>query len=139
VFRKLARNGKPNFFFVPIYPHQVADSINWPSPPNKAILQAHDEEDWVEINSDYEFLFSLNLHAFVELTKSNGEIVDGYFKGIDRATGNIALALHTNMLDLRRGIGPKTSLSFRKFAVDRLGRKFEVLREVRTWRGKACT
>ncbi len=139
VFRKLSRNGKPNYFFVPIYPHQVADSINWPTPPNKAIFQAKDEEDWIEINSEYEFLFSLNLHAFVELTKSNGEIVDGYFKGIDRATGNIALASHINLLDLQRGIGPKTSLSFRKFMVDRLGRKFEVKRELRTWRGKVCT
>jgi CRISPR-associated endonuclease Csn1 len=38
-----------------------------------------------------------------------------------------------------RSIGVKTLSSFRKFSIDRVGRKSEIPREVRTWRGEACT
>ena len=139
VLKKSNRNGRIKYFFVPIYPHQVADPLDWPNPPNRAIIQGRDEAEWTIIDNSFEFLFALSIHDYVEVTKSDGEVIAGYFKGIDRATGNIAIASHENMQALRRGIGPKNLLSFGKFAVDRLGRKFEVSREVRTWRGKVCT
>jgi hypothetical protein len=41
--------------------------------------------------------------------------------------------------EIRKGIGLKTLASFKKFTVDRLGRKFEVVREQRTWRGKTLS
>ena len=36
-------------------------------------------------------------------------------------------------------IGTKTLSTFEKYAVDRLGRRFLIERETRTWRGVACT
>jgi CRISPR-associated endonuclease Csn1 len=139
VFRKANKKGRMNFFFVPIYPHQVADSKDWPSPPNQSVVQAKDETEWTVIDNSFEFLFALAIHDYIEMTKPDGEIVAGYFKGIDRATGNIAVAAHENLQNLRRGIGPRNLLSFKKLTVDRLGNKFEIKHELRTWRGKVCT
>jgi CRISPR-associated endonuclease Csn1 len=77
--------------------------------------------------------------AYLEIVKSNGECVEGYYRSLDRTTGAINLSPFKTNDEVIRSIGVKTLSDFRKFTVDRLGRKFEVSREVRTWRGKACT
>jgi CRISPR-associated endonuclease Csn1 len=136
VFRKKNAKGKWEFYVVPIYPHQIA---TMDAPPMKYARGATDEADWPEINADFEFLWALNPMDYLELVKPNGEAVEGYFRGLDRATASInASPFHTNQVMIR-SIGLKTLSSFRKFRIDRMGRKTEVLREVRTWRGKACT
>jgi len=58
---------------------------------------------------------------------------------LDRSTGAIHLSRQTSNDDLVRSIGVKTAKSVRKFAIDRLGRRFEIRQETRTWRGAACT
>ena len=139
VFNKTKKSGKPSFFLVPIYPFQIMGGEDWETAPNRAILAHKPENEWPEVEASFEFMFSLTLHEYIEVVKSDGQIVEGYFKGVDRAGSSITVSDHNNLQNQSRGIGSKTLSSFKKFRIDRLGRKFEVLREVRTWRGKACT
>ena len=139
VFTKADNRGKRRFFLVPVYPHQVADQEAFPRPPDRAVVAYQEEQDWTPIDGSFEFLFSLHANSLVEATKSDGEIILGYFKGLHRGTGAIALAPHENPRRTRGGIGAKTLLRFRKLAVDRFGRMHEISREIRTWHGEVCT
>ena len=136
VFRKTDAKGKTKFYLVPIYPHQIA---TLDTPPNRAVVAHKDEDAWEVITPEHEFLFRLSSHSYVGVVKSDGECIEGYFKGIDRAGGQISLANDQNLGDVKTGIGTKTLLSFKKFHIDRLGHRHEVNRETRTWRGRACT
>ena len=139
VFAKVDRRGKRRFFLVPVYPHQVADQEDFPQPPDRAVIAYQEEQDWTPIDESFQFLFSLHANSLVEATKSDGEVILGYFKGLHRGTGAIALAPHENQRRIRGGIGAKTLLQFRKLAVDRFGQMHEISHEVRTWHGEACT
>jgi CRISPR-associated endonuclease Csn1 len=139
VFAKTNRRGKREFFLVPIYPHQVADRQAFPHAPDRAVIAYKDDSDWTLIDHAFDFLFSLHGNSLVEVAKSDGEIISGYFKGLHRGTGAIALATPENSRNIRGGIGAKTLLQFRKLSVDRLGRIHEIKREIRTWHGEACT
>ncbi len=136
VFRKKNGRGKWEYYVVPIYPHQITMEER---PPIKFVRGATDENDWPSIDSSFEFVWSLQPMNYLELAKANGEIVEGYYRSLDRATGAINLSPASTNDQLIRSIGVKTLSTFKKFTVDRLGRKFEVQRELRTWRGKACT
>ncbi len=136
VFRKQNKKGKWEYYVVPIYPHQIATMA---APPNRAVNAGKPEEQWAVIDDSFDFMFSISIHDYLEVIKSNGEVIDGYFKGLDSEGGKVALAAHQNLDDKKRGIGTRTLSSFKKYKIDRLGRKSEVLRETRTWHGKACT
>lgn len=138
VFRKKNKKGKWEFYVVPIYPHQIA---TMESPPNKAVVAYKSDEGWTVIDSDFEFMWSLNPMSYVEIIKSNGEFIEGYFRGLHRGTGaaNVSSQQTLEKDGASDGIGVKTLADFKKFTVDRLGNKFEVKRELRTWRGKVCT
>ena len=136
VFRKKNKKDKWEFYVVPIYPHQI---VTRETPPNRAVTAAKPETEWPEVDHSFEFLWSLGNLDYVEATKSTGEVIEGYFRGLDRTTGAIGISSHLTNAEVLKGIGARTLPSFKKFAVDRLGRKFEVSREVRTWRGKVCT
>jgi CRISPR-associated endonuclease Csn1 len=136
VFRKDDAKGRPRFYLVPIYPHQVAARD---TPPDKAVDQGKDEEKWTKVNQDFSFLFSLYSNTLLEITKPDGEVVLGYFKGLDRSVGALALSRHQDSRDKRTGLGARTLLAIRKFNIDRLGTISEITRETRTWRGAACT
>ncbi len=138
VFRKKNKKGVWEFYVVPIYPHQIVAST---TPPNRAVIAYAEDRDWKEIDSSYEFLWSLFGMSYVEIVKNNDECKAGYFRGLHRGTGAASVSEHISLgKDATvSGIGLKTLASFRKFNIDRLGRKFEILREVRTWRGEVCT
>jgi CRISPR-associated endonuclease Csn1 len=137
IFRQKNKRGIWEFYAVPIYPYQIAQSA---TPPNKAIKGGGgDEDDWFEMGEDAEFLWSLYSMSLVQVVKADGKEIEGYFRSLDRNTGAITISLHSNSTEIRKGIGIKTLRSFRKFTIDRVGRKFEIMREVRTWRGEACT
>jgi CRISPR-associated endonuclease Csn1 len=123
---------------VPIYPHQIATMEH---PPDRAVVAYKADDRWMPIDDSFEFLWSLTSMSFVEIQKTTGEFIEGYFRGLDRSTGAANVSVHST-LDKTRvigGIGIKTLGSLKKFTVDRFGRKFEIWREVRTWRGKVCT
>jgi CRISPR-associated endonuclease Csn1 len=138
VFRKKGRKNGWQFYIVPIYPHQIA---TMDFPPNRAVVAYKSEDVWPQIDETFEFLWSLNPMSYVVAVKSSGVVVEGYFRGLHRGTGaaNISRPNSLGKEATTDGVGLKTLKDFRKFTVDRLGRKFQVSREVRTWHGKACT
>lgn len=139
VFRKKNNNGQYQFYLVPIYPHQVMNHAGWPTAPNRAV-QAHvSETDWPEMTKEYEFIFSISPLSFLEIEKSDGTIIDGYFRGMDRGSGNLEMSPHHSKDQRVRGIGARNLKSLSKLNVDRLGRKFPIEREARTWHGAVCT
>ncbi len=139
VFTKPDKKGKKQYFVVPIYPHQVADREKYPVPPGKAIQANTPELEWPDITAEHEFQFSLYPLSLVELVKPDGEIIQGYFRGMSRNTGAFVVSMPNSGIDLRQGIGARTLLSIRKFAIDRFGDRHEIPREVRTWHGAVCT
>jgi CRISPR-associated endonuclease Csn1 len=136
VFGKPNKRGKIEYYLVPIYPHQIADREKQSQPPNSYIVQGKPERD---LDPSHTFRFSLYSHSLLEVVKSDGVVIRGYFNGLDRATGNIAIAAPKNSRDVTKGVGPKTLERFIKLNVDRLGNVTEVRNEVRTWHGVACT
>lgn len=139
VFRKKNKKGLWEFFLVPIYPHQVADMARWPTPPNKCVQGGTDEQNWPEINGSHEFIWSIYPLSYLELEKPDGTFIDGYFRGLDRSTGAIHISPHNNKDVLVRSIGVRTLRTLRKIHVDRLGRRFPIGQETRTWHGAVCT
>ncbi len=139
VFRKKNKRDAWEYFLVPIYPHQVFDAVDYPVPPNRAILQAKPESEWPDMSDGYEFMWSVSSQSFVELEKADGTFIDGYFRGVDRSTSNFNIAAHHSKDAIFRGIGPRSLKFLRKYSIDRLGRRTEILSEKRTWRGAVCT
>jgi CRISPR-associated endonuclease Csn1 len=139
VFTKFNKRGKKQYFVVPIYPHQVADLEKYPKPPDRAVQAYTPESEWPVIDGTYEFVFSISPLSLLQLIKPDGEVIEGYFRGLDRTTGAFAVSLPRSGTELSRGIGAKTLLSIRKFQIDRLGNRHEVLKETRTWHGAVCT
>lgn len=139
VFKRKNRRAAWEYFVVPIYPHQIADRAAWPTPPDRAVQANTPEERWPKIDGGFEFCWSLYPMSFVELIKPDGEVIEGYLRGVSRNTGAFSVSPHNTKQMVQNGIGGRKLKSIRKFTVDRLGRRFEVPRETRTWRGAACT
>ena len=139
VFSRPNKRSKEEWYLVPIYPHQVMDKRGWPQPPMQSVVAYKDESEWTALNSNHKFCFSLYPRSYVEVVKSNGEILEGYFQGLHRGTGAINLFDHNNPKVGSQSIGAKTLLTINKYNVDRFGNKFKVRNEVRTWHGVACT
>ena len=142
VFTKPNRRGVGQYYLVPVYRNDVynGDGTLKDTPPNRAVQAHKSEEDWPVMDKSFRFRFSLYSFSLIEVTKPDREVILGYFRSLDRSTGTIAISAPENALQLTRGIGAKTSLSFKKFHVDRLGSytPHEIHQETRTWRGKAC-
>jgi CRISPR-associated endonuclease Csn1 len=136
VYLKNDTKGRPRFYLVPVYPHQIATMA---VPPERAVDAGKDESEWTIIDSKFHFMFSIYGNSLLEVTKPDGEVVTGYFKGLNRSVAAITLAEHQNPLAVKQGIGTRTLLRFRKFHIDRLGRISEIKQETRTWHGVACT
>jgi CRISPR-associated endonuclease Csn1 len=96
------------------------------------------ETEWPNMDQDYSFYASIFPMSFIEIEQKDGTIIDGYFRGLDRNTGAIGISPHYSNSGLTKGIGARTLNTFRKFSVDRLGRRFEINKEHRTWHGKVC-
>jgi CRISPR-associated endonuclease Csn1 len=138
--------GQDQWYLVPIYPHQVMDKKGWPSPPMMAVSAYKDEQEWSPITPDHEFRFSIYPKSIIEIAKPDGQVLEGFFQGMDRLTGAISLGNNKNPRlfaddqgNSMRGIGAKTLLTINKYNVDRFGNRFKVEKEVRTWHGVVCT
>lgn len=138
VFRKKNRRDAWEYYLVPIYPHQVFDADDWPEPPKKAVTAHKREDDWPQM-TDHEFIFSINPFSLIEVMTSKGIHIYGYARSMDRASGNLEISPHHTRDEVVRGIGARTLKMFEKHQVDRLGRRFPIEREKRTWRGAVCT
>lgn len=146
VFARPNKRGKDEFYLVPIYPHHVMNKRDWPTPPVRSVVAYKDEDEWTLIDESYKFKFSLHPRSYIEVAKPTGELLAGYFQGLNRSTGAINLS---NPRDSRlladdngnsmQSIGAKTLLTMKKYSVDRFGVRSEVKSEVRTWHGVVCT
>ncbi|OIO70968.1 MAG: type II CRISPR RNA-guided endonuclease Cas9 [Zetaproteobacteria bacterium CG_4_9_14_3_um_filter_49_83] len=123
-------NGK--FHLVPVYVHHTVSKLL----PNRAIVQSKDEEEWTEMDDNFEFLYSLHPNDLVQISQKKKESIMGYYSGCDRATGNLAVWSHDRNQQvgkdgLIRGIGIKTAQNVEKFNVDVLGNIYPALPETR--------
>ncbi len=120
------------FHLVPVYVHhRVAKAL-----PNRAIVQGKDEDEWTLIDDSFEFRFSVYPNDLLRIQQKGKPMIEGYYAGCDRATGNLAVWAHDRDQQqgkdgLIRGIGVKTAVSVEKFNVDVLGRVYPAKSEVR--------
>jgi CRISPR-associated endonuclease Csn1 len=135
VFRKKSTSGAWQYFVIPIYPHHIARDN---APPNRAVQANTPEDKWPMVDDTYEFMWSLTPMTYLEIETSKGDLLQGYFRGMDRATGAVIISDHKNSAAITKGIGARTLKTFNKYSIDRLGQKHLVESELRTWRGKVC-
>ncbi len=135
---------RSRYKFVPIYAHQIVED----QAPKRVFTLRTDSAIWPELSSSDQFLFSLNPFCFVEVSwKQRGaneaKPVEAYYRGFDVNDGRITLSFHTSRdskaKHLQWRLSPTTIIKLKKFAIDRLGNRTEILREKRTWRGAVCT
>ena len=105
------------FFLVPVYLKQLADGIL----PLKAIVSGKEEKDWIPIDENFTFCFSLKLDCYVKITKKSQEKVEGYFGGCNRCTGGIILYSMESKAKKSSGIGIQRLVRFEKYIVGRTG------------------
>lgn len=122
------------FYAVPLY---VSDAVKAVL-PNLAVVAYKPEDEWtmMDATKGYRFLFSLHASDWVRVTLNGKPAQEGYFAGLDRATGAISLWVHDRDRSvgkdgLVRGIGIKTALSVEKFHIDMLGRRYPARHETR--------
>lgn len=119
------------FHAVPVY---ASDAVK-KELPNRSVIAYQPEEQWPIMDESHQFLFSLYPNDWVTV-RLKGEIKEGYFSGLDRATGAISLWLHDRNQSVGssgqwRGIGIKTALAVEKYHVDLLGNLHRVYKEDR--------
>ena len=106
VFREVDGRGRTRFHLVPVYPHQI---VGMAAPPDRAVVAYKPDTEWTLIDHPgFEFRFSQYQNSSVEVTKPDGEVIGGYFKGVDRSTDAISMVDVVSQATLNRGIGMKT-------------------------------
>jgi CRISPR/Cas system Type II protein with McrA/HNH and RuvC-like nuclease domain len=135
---------KGQYHLVPVYKHQLIER----TPPMRAIIAGKlDDKGWTVIDSTFHFEFSLWTNSRFELTYTKGKKIEGCYRGVNRNTAVIAYFRpdhygeenDENGKSLCPPVSCKTGVaSFQKLNVDRLGRRFLVKGEKRTWRGAVC-
>jgi CRISPR-associated endonuclease Csn1 len=120
------------FYAVPVY---VADAARTEL-PNKAVVAFKPESEWPEMDETFAFLFSLHPNDWVCLRYKNAPSREGYFSGLNRATGAIDIWVHDrNPATVKNGLfegnGMKTALAVEKYHVDLLGNLHRVHAETR--------
>src|SRR5262249_11666277 len=63
------------------------------------------ETEWYVLDGSAKYLWSLYSNSFVEIAKSDGDVIEGYFRSFDRNTGTITISPHMNAAEIRKGIG----------------------------------
>jgi len=118
------RNGK--FYLIPVY---VSDFTKGQL-PNRIIKIGKSEEEWPEINEEYNFRFSLYPNDLIKVKKKGEPEILGYYKGTDRSTGAVSLISQDGSSEFR-GIGVQNLEVFEKYQVDILGKISKVKHEKR--------
>jgi CRISPR-associated endonuclease Csn1 len=117
VFRH-KENGK--FHLVPVYVHHKVAGL-----PNRAIIAFKDEDDWTEMDENFQFVFSIHANDLIQVSLKKSEF-HGYYAGCNRSTGAINLWSHDRNKNVGKNgmiqsIGVKTAKRLEKFNVDVLG------------------
>ena len=114
-----SRSARCNFELVPVYNRQILTKAI--STPKKAIASKKAESAW-QTMEEGDFLFSLYRWSFVAVKQRDGEVVEGYYRGVDRSSGSITISPHNRRRE-RKSVGIKTCASVKKITIDRLGQK----------------
>jgi len=137
-------SNKGQYHLVPVYAHQLTGRM----PPMRAIVANKPETAWTLIDESFHFEFSLWKNSRFEIGFKKGTVIQGCYSSVNRNTGRITYFPPDNQKGETGedgsiqdyGFSTKVGVaSFRKIAVDRLGRAFQVKGEKRTWRGAVCT
>ena len=89
--------------------------------------------EWPEMDCS-EFVTSLYQFSYVELTKRDGSIVEGYYRTTNSFDAGIVVSPHNHSSQSQK-LGSITLRSIRKFQVDRLGIKHEIPAGSEPWPG----
>lgn len=144
VFENNAPKRRSRYQFVPVYAHQIIGK----EAPSRVFTLKTDYDEWPIVSAEATFLFSLYPMCFIEVawTERGADTathVEGYFRGFDVNDGRITISDHrskdSKAKELQKRLSPTTLAELKKVQVDRLGRRFEIARELRTWRGAVCT
>lgn len=135
-------NKDNKYYIVPIYMRDVVGKVL----PNKAIVANKPYKEWIEMNEEYTFKFSIYPNDLVYFKHKKGisfkhkldkkaainTLKEGlvYYVSTDSSTGAISLITHDNKY-LARGIGVKTLEKLEKYVVDELGNVARVNKETR--------
>lgn len=114
------------FYIVPVYTYQLMNKIQ----PNKAIVAHKSEYDWIEIDSSYDFLFSLYKNDLMEIRRKNDRFI-GYCRGCHRDNGNLFISPPNINIESKRSIGVKNALEIIKYEMSILGEYRPIVKEVR--------
>lgn len=118
------------FYLVPIY----AKDFSKKAFPNKAIIAGKNENDWIEMTPEYEFLFSLYPYDLVKVKDKNEAELITYYKGTDRSNGRITVLIHPNAnTKLIKRFSTRNLEIFEKYQVDILGNISKVKKENRIY------
>lgn len=114
------------YYLVPIYvAHMVKDKL-----PNKAIKANKPENEWLEMDENYIFKFSLYPNDMIVIKKKKEEPIYCYYNSTHRNTGAINVILHDGSKRIE-GIGIQNLDIFEKYEVDVLGNYHKVKKEKR--------
>ena len=110
--------------------HTVAQEL-----PNRAIVAFKDEDEWTLIDEqNFEFCSAMYPNDFLRVSLK-GEVLQGYFAGCDRSTGNVGLWIHDRNSSVGKDgfirTGVKTAIALEKFHVDVLGNIYSAPKEER--------
>ncbi len=124
IFRK-----NKKYYLIPVY--------SWHKElPNKAVTRGKNINDWITVDSSYEWCFSLYRNEPIKVCVKNKEYF-GYYAGLDISTGAISILLHDRQSKekikkgLIREIGVKSAEVFEKYRVDVLGNIYKAQKENR--------
>jgi CRISPR-associated endonuclease Csn1 len=114
------------FYLCPVYAwHCLTGEL-----PNQVIKAYTAEAEWPFLDETYKFKFSLYGNDFVRTMNARGEVVEGYYVGVDRSTAAITVRSHDNGQPDSR-IGVQRLKQFEKYHIDFFGRRSLVKKETR--------
>ncbi len=125
VFVKDSHFGQKEYYFIPLYLSDIGKEIL----PNKACVAGKPQSQWIEMDVQYTFLFSLYKSDFIKLKKDDIEMM-GYFVSANRGGASIVLDGHDRSF-LIDAISIRKLKFFKKFQVTPLGDLIEVKKEKR--------
>lgn len=121
-----------HFYVVPCY---VSDAVG--DLPNRAVVAHKPESEWkIMEDGKYTFMFSATKNDWIRLTTKNGDIVEGYYQGLDVNNGRISISAHDRNPEFGnngiRRIGCWGLMNMEHFEVDILGKLHKSISKPRT-------
>ena len=98
--------------------------------PNKAIKAGKSQDEWIEMDETYKFIFSLYYNDLVGVKKKGEKEILAYYNSTHRGTGAINLLKHDGSQAID-GVGVQNLEIFEKYEVDILGNCHKVKNEKR--------